>query len=98
MDLPIALEMKRTVSGKEELEQVMFICLSQQFGTILHDGNKGTKIAVHTRDYTKLRMGATVTLNAIEGVQVEQILADDDYIQIIYNYNGNIEKYNYYLG
>lgn len=98
MDFPISLESKRFVSGKEELEQVIFISLSQRFGTILHDERKGTNLSVHRNDVSKMKLDVQVTFDSIKGVELKNVqVVSDDHIEIEYIYNGNIENYNYYL-
>ena len=98
MDFPLTLEKKAFVQGKDELEQVIYISLSQDFGTILHDEKKGTNISVHMMDQSALKLHAEVTLSRIQGLTLKSIqLVDYDNMEIVYEYEGNLEKYNYYL-
>jgi len=97
MDFPIALETKAFVQGKTELEQIMYVCLSQRYSTILQDHRKGTNVDVHYKDVGIILMEVKATLKQISGVVVESVEFNNDVIQVLYHYNGNIEKYNYYI-
>ena len=93
MDLPIILEIKKTVSGVSEKNQEIYICLKQVYGTILHNTRMGNNLAVHTHSNALTEESVEVTLSAIEHIRVNDVRVDSENISIDYTYQGTREYY-----